>query len=151
MSTVNETSHRGERIVVYVLIGVIFVMMMVVGAILFDAGSDDDEAVAADKANQLIAALEEAGVQNVPSHEQVVNSLGADGGAVCTNADSALSRATYYSQLVNGAAGPGTRPVIVDRRVVQGQALIMSVYCPDQLAAVKAWLDDLKVAVVVKQ
>ncbi len=151
MSTHHETTHRGERIVVYVLIGVVFVLLAVVGAIVFDSGSDEAGAEADDKANQLIAALAEAGVENVPSHDQVVNTLGTDGGAVCASPDSELSQATYYSQLVNGAAGPGVRPVIIDERVVRGQVLIMSIYCPDRLDAVRAWLDDLKVAVVINE
>ena len=36
-------------------------------------------------------------------------------------------------ELANGAGGPGTRPVITDRRAVRGEALIISIYCPDEL------------------
>ena len=40
---------------------------------------------AQDKANQLITALEKAGVRAVPSQEQIVGVLGSDGGAICKN------------------------------------------------------------------
>ena len=46
---------------------------------------------------------------------------------------SALSRATLLAQLTNGASGPGIRPVIADSRVVQGELLVIKVYCPDEL------------------
>jgi hypothetical protein len=70
--------------------------------------------------------------------------LGDDGGAVCQDPASALSRATLNAQLTNGAAGPGQRPVIADKRVVQGQALIIKVYCPEYIEEFQQVVDDLK-------
>ena len=40
--------------------------------------------------------------------------------------------------------GPGARPVIADSRVVQGQLLIIKIYCPDKLADFQEYVDDLK-------
>ena len=48
------------------------------------------------------------------------------------------------TMLTNGAAGPGTRPVIADSRAVQGQLLIMEVYCPDELDEFREFAEDLK-------
>ena len=77
--------------------------------------------------------------------------LGDDGGAVCANPNKALSRATLLTQLANGASGPGARPVIADSRVVQGQVLIIQVYCPDELEEFQEFADDLKTADVASQ
>ena len=43
-----------------------------------------------DKADQLIAALEDAGAQHVPTKDQIVRVLGADGGAICDDPNDAL-------------------------------------------------------------
>ena len=71
-------------------------------------------------------------------------SLGSDGGAVCDNPASALGKATLLDQITNGADFVGRRPVIIDRRVLQGEALILEVYCPDELQEYKDKFDDLK-------
>jgi Tfp pilus assembly protein FimT len=98
---------------------------------------------AQDKADELIAALQDAGART-PDQDQVVRVLGDDGGATCANPNKALSRATLFSLLTNGATGPGARPVIADSRVVQGQLLIMQTYCPDELEEFQKFVDDLK-------
>ena len=63
----------------------------------------------------------------------LVRSLGTDGGAVCDNPASALGKATLLDQITNGADFVGRRPVIVDRRILRGEALILQTYCPDKL------------------
>jgi Tfp pilus assembly protein FimT len=98
---------------------------------------------AQDKADELIAALQDAGART-PDQDQVVRVLGDDGGATCANPNKALSRATLFSLLTNGATGPGARPVIADSRVVQGQLLIMQTYCPEELEEFQKFVDDLK-------
>jgi hypothetical protein len=89
---------------------------------------------AEDKANQLIAALQKAGVRVVPSQEQIVRVLGDDGGAICKDPGSTLRKALLFSQLTNGAGGPGIRPVVVDSRIFKGELLVIQIYCPDELA-----------------
>ena len=46
--------------------------------------------------------------------------------------------------MFNGADFVGRRPVRVDRRVIQGQLLIMETYCPDKLQDFKDDFQDLK-------
>ena len=70
--------------------------------------------------------------------------LGDDGGATCENPNHALGRAVLFTQLANGAAGPGARPVIVDSRALKGQLLIIEIYCPDELKEFQEFVDDLK-------
>jgi hypothetical protein len=79
-----------------------------------------------------------------------VRVLGDDGGAVCADPSSALVRAGYFAQLGNGAAGPGQRPVIVADRLVQGEQMILQIYCPDQLDEFTQFTEDLKYADVLK-
>ena len=44
----------------------------------------------------------------------------------------------------NGAAGPGMRPVIFDRRYLAGQLLILKIYCPEELPSMQSFVDKLK-------
>ena len=77
--------------------------------------------------------------------------LGDDGGATCEDPSGALSRATLLGQLVNGAAGPGIRPVVADNRVVRGQLLVIEIYCPDELAGFQDLVDGLNLDDTVKR
>jgi hypothetical protein len=120
-----------------VLLGVV----TLAGVLAFSRGVND--AQAQNKANELIDALTEVGART-PDVDQVARVLGDDGGATCENPNEALSRAVLLSQLTNGATGPGQRPVIADSRVVQGQLLIIQIYCPDELDDFKDFVGDLK-------
>ena len=131
MSTVDETPPRGGHTLTHIVVGAVVVLATVLALVVYHYASDNADAK--DKANQLIGALEKAGYR-APSQEQIVNTLGDDGGAVCTDPDSNLNRAILFSQLTNGAAGPGLRPTVVSRTVVQGQLLIIRIYCPDHLS-----------------
>lgn len=124
-------------------------VFVVVG--LFTFSSAQESKRANEKADQLIAAFEEAGAQRVPTKDQIVRVLGDDGGAVCDDPGSALRQATLYSMLSNGATGPGMRPVIADTRVVVGQLAVIEVYCPDELEDFKSYVSDLKYDDTVKQ
>jgi hypothetical protein len=73
-----------------------------------------------------------------------VNMLGTDGGNVCVDPASALNEATHRISLSNGAAQVGVRPVTVDSRIVQGELVILDVYCPDKAQKAREYLDGLK-------
>ena len=141
MSTATESQTRRERTWIYYTALIILGLMVVAALIAFRGARETREAQ--DKADQLIAALEEAGART-PSRDQIVRVLGDDGGATCANPNDALSRAVLLSQLTNGATGPGARPVIADSRVVQGQLLIIEIYCPDELEEFQQFVDDLE-------
>jgi hypothetical protein len=143
MSTVQETQPRSERTVLYVVIGIVTIVLMVVGLVLFDSAKETKDAEA--KADQLIAALDALGVP-APPKDEVVRVLGSDGGAACADPNDALSRATLKSQLTNGASGPGSRPVVFDRSLLRGQLLILKVYCPEELPSMQKFVDRLKSA-----
>ena len=148
MSTSTETQPSRERSVIYVVSVVLLVVLALIG--IFTFSSARSTAQAQDKADELIAAIQDAGA-TPPSKDQIVRVLGDDGGATCTDPNKSLTRAILLSQLANGAAGPGARPVIADSRVVQGQLLIIQVYCPDELEDFKSYVSDLKYDDVVNR
>jgi hypothetical protein len=138
--TAAETEPSRERRIIYVIIAVVLAALAVVALATFRVNRESREAT--EKADKLIASLEMAGAR-APSREAIVGVLGTDGGASCANPNDALARSTLLAQLSNGAGGPGLRPVIAQRRLVEGQLLIMQVYCPDELAKFQQTVDDL--------
>ncbi|HEX3295998.1 MAG TPA: hypothetical protein VHR85_04190 [Nocardioides sp.] len=141
MSTPEESQSPRERTWIYIVVGAISIVLVVLGLVLFDSAKETKEAEA--KADQYIAALETVGVP-APPRDEVVRVLGSDGGATCDDPNDALSRATLKSVMSNGAAGPGMRPVIFDRRYLAGQLLILKIYCPEELPSMQSFVDKLK-------
>ncbi|MFC4785962.1 hypothetical protein ACT8ZV_15905 [Nocardioides sp. MAHUQ-72] len=136
-----ETEPRRERVVIYIVVGATVVVLMVLGLVLYNSASSNREAQ--DKADQLIAALNHAGART-PDQDQIVRVLGTDGGATCTDPNADLNRAILLSQLTNGAAGPGARPVIADSRVFKFQQLVIEIYCPENMTDFQKFVSDLK-------
>ena len=90
--------------------------------------------------------LEGAGLR-APQEDILVRSFGDDGGAVCENAHEGLdglTKAILLDQLFNGADFVGRRPITADRRIVQGQLLILETYCPDTLDEYRTGIQDLE-------
>jgi Tfp pilus assembly protein FimT len=141
MTTHTENQSPRERSWIYVTACVILALMVLWAIIAFSSARET--ARAQEKADELIVALEDAGART-PDRDQIVRVLGDDGGATCEDPNAALGRATLNSLLTNGATGPGARPVIADSRVVQGQLLIIQVYCPDELEEFQDFVDDLE-------
>jgi Tfp pilus assembly protein FimT len=142
MTTPVENQSPRERSWIYFTVCVILGVMALWAIFAFSSARETKRAE--DKADELIAALQDAGVRTTPDKDQIVRVLGDDGGATCSNPNKALSRATLFTLLANGATGPGARPVIADSRAVKGQLLIIQIYCPDELADFQQFVDDLK-------
>lgn len=142
MSTPIETQSGRERKTIYIVVAVVVVVLLIIGWIAHSNEKYTQEAE--QKADQLIAALEDAGAERTPTRDQLVYVLGTEGGATCSNPNDALSKGILLSLLSNGAAGPGIRPVIADSRVVQGQLLILEIYCPEELQEFQEFVTDLK-------
>ncbi|BAJ29451.1 MULTISPECIES: hypothetical protein [Kitasatospora] len=143
MSTQMASQHKW----IYVGAIVVLVAMAVVGLLTFTQQHATNESFR--KADELIGKLRDNGYPT-PDREQVARTLGTDGGAVCEDPASALKTGLQRVQMSNGAAGPGQRPVIVPERVVQGEALILQVYCPDQLDDYREQIEDIKTGDTVK-
>jgi hypothetical protein len=142
MSTAAETQPKRERSMLYIITAVALVVLGVVMVVMFLSARQ--EVQAEDKAEELIQQLEDAGVDVQRTPEQVARVLGDDGGAVCANPNDALSRAVLLDRIANGAGGPGIRPIITDARYLQGQLLIMEVYCPDEVEEFQQFVDELQ-------
>ena len=141
---VNHKSH----LLTYVVLGIVLLLVLGTAMLSFHHARETREAD--EKADQLTAAFTALGLP-APGKDQIVRVLGDDGGPTCADPHDALLRGVLYGQLTNGAAGPGQRPVIADNRVVQGQLLIIKVYCPQHLGQFQQVVDDLKFADVAGQ
>jgi Tfp pilus assembly protein FimT len=144
--TVSADTTQKTRRTTYIVVGAVILVLLIVALIVFSSAKESQ--AAQQKADQLIAAINQAGLP-APTQDQVVRVLGDDGGAVCADPNSALNKAILYGQLTNGAAGPGIRPVIADNRVVRGELLVIGIYCPDQLPEFTKTANDLKLDDVV--
>ena len=127
--------------------GGVALVLVIIGLFTYNAGADDRQAQ--QKAQQLSQKFEHNGLF-VPDTDVLVRSLGTDGGAVCANPAKALSRATLFDLMTNGADFVGRRPIIVDREILLGQALILQVYCPEKLNPYQDRVDDLKTDNIIK-
>jgi hypothetical protein len=128
---------------VYWLVGGVLIALVVIGLITYAGQQNDEEAQA--KAQELTQKFERAGLPVPPDQDRIARSLGTDGGAVCDNPADALGRAIFNSQLINGASFVGQRPIIADRRVLVGEALILETYCPEKLDQFRDELGDYKI------
>ena len=129
-------------------LGGFLLMLVVLGMITYS--SNERTAEAEQKAQQLTQSLEDAGLRAPADQDVFIRTLGTDGGAVCETPGEALGKATLFSLFTNGASHVGQRPVIVDRRLIQGQVLIMQTYCPDKLEDFREEVQDLKLDDVIK-
>jgi hypothetical protein len=145
--TGHHTDEPDHRVMYWIIAGVL-VVLAIVGLITYSSNTNDAEAQ--QKAQQLSQAFRQAGLAVPVNQDIITRSLGNDGGAVCDNPATALGRAIFLDQLTNGADFVGRRPVVGDRKVVQGQALIMQVYCPDKLQEFRDKFDDLKLDDTIK-
>jgi hypothetical protein len=144
--TPQQAPHSNRTM--YIVIAAVLVVLCVVGLILYDTAQDNQDAQA--KATQLTQSFEQAGLPVPVDTDQIVATLGTDGGAVCANPANALGKATLADSLTNGASFVGRRAVIIDSRILQGEALILQIYCPDELAAYQEKIDELKTDDTIK-
>ncbi|MBN8867196.1 MAG: hypothetical protein J0H98_06555 [Solirubrobacterales bacterium] len=132
-----ETSHR----LLYTLVGVVIGVLIVVGILAYESGKDDK--AAREKAEKLSKLYQAHGIGENQDIDQMVAVYGNDGGYACQVDESALE-ATVNEMLSAGAGGVGGRPVLGDSKLVQSTALMMEVYCPDRLKAIRGYIDDLE-------
>jgi hypothetical protein len=140
--TPGEPASSTDRDWIYWVIGAVVLVLVVIGLITYSGKKETQEAQ--DKAQQLTQKLEQAGLPVPEDQDIIIRSLGTDGGNVCDNPASALGKATLVDQITNGADFVGRRPVIIDRDVLLGEALILETYCPDKLEDYREKIDELK-------
>ena len=145
MTAVGQSPQEEQEVkrnlsTMYWIIGVVVVVLAVIGLFTYNGGPENRQSERL--AQDLTQKYEEAGL-TAPDQDIIVRALGTDGGAVCANPANALGKAHLLDQFTNGA-NVGRRPVIVDRRALQGEALILETYCPDKLQQYRDAVDDLK-------
>jgi len=138
---------RGDRWIYWAL-AAILILLAIIGLVTY-SGEKSDQA-SQQKAAELTAKFRAAGLPVPHDDDILIRTLGDDGGAVCDHPDESLRRALFFDQLTNGADFVGRRPIIGDRRLVQGELLIIETYCPDKLQDVRDDLEDLKTDDVIK-
>jgi len=144
MTATEGGAPRDRRKLIYIATLVVVLGLGVWGVVAFHSsvvGSQADS-----KAQQLKSRLESAGLP-APDTRVIADTLGTNGGMVCQDPTNPLIKANYQAAITNGAAGPGSRPVIGDNDIVEAVSLTIATYCPDQLGNwVKHVRDDLKLA-----
>lgn len=126
----------------YWIVGGVVAVLVVIGLITYSG--EKKTAEAQQQAQELSQRFEAAGLRVPQDQDIIVRSLGTDGGAVCENPANALGRALLNDQITNGADFVGRRPVIVDRRIVLGELLILQTYCPEELQEFRDKFGDYK-------
>jgi hypothetical protein len=145
----NTSERQHDHTWLYWTVGAVVVVLAIVGLITYSGNTDDRQAQR--KADQLTQKFQDAGLRVPEDQDIITRSLGTDGGAVCDNPASALGKALLLDQLGNGAAFVGRRPVVVDPKILKGEAAILEVYCPDKLDAYQKKVDDLKTDDTIKE
>jgi hypothetical protein len=136
------------RRITYILVGGVILVLLIVALVAFNSNKETE--AANQKADQLIATLEQAGLAT-PDKDQIVRVLGDDGGTVCADPQLALKKSIMYGLATNGAAGPGLRPVIGDNRLVQAGLAVIKTYCPDELPDFPQTAEQFKTADLVNK
>jgi hypothetical protein len=147
MNTSTDTTESTRRIT-YILVGGVILVLLVVALVAWN--SNKETQAANQKADQLIATLNQAGLAT-PDKDQIVRVLGDDGGTVCADPQLALKKTIMYGLATNGAAGPGLRPVIGDNRLVQAGVAVIKTYCPDELPEFPQTAEQFKTADLVNK
>ncbi|HEY2535398.1 MAG TPA: APC family permease, partial [Solirubrobacteraceae bacterium] len=138
----------GGHVWMYWLAAVAVFALLVIGLVKFTGEKKNQESVA--KAQQLTQKLEQKGLTVPASQETFIKAFGTDGGAVCENPASALGKATLFGQLTNGAGFVGVRPIIVDRRVLEGETAVLETYCPEKVGKYRETIQHLETEGTIK-
>ncbi|MEV7141296.1 hypothetical protein [Streptomyces tauricus] len=144
----SPTRFASEHKWLYVGAVVLLLVLAVIGIIQYDKVKTSNET--AEKATRLADAAVVAGYPR-PDTGTIERTLGTDGGNVCNDPASALKSALWKTNVSNGAAFVGQRPVIGDGRALRAAATIIGIYCPDKLDKIKEKIDDLKTDLTVRR
>ena len=140
MSTQLESQDKRERSWIYVVAVIILGGTLLAALLVFSEVRETTRSQ--EKADELIAAIEQSGAP-APDREVVIRLFRHAGGPTGDERHGAPRRVTVAALRHSGAAGPGSRPIIADSRLFQGQLLVMEVYCPEELDDFRSWAEDL--------
>jgi hypothetical protein len=134
---------KDGRWIFWVVGGIVVVGLVASLALWRGYRETSDEALA--KAEEAIAAMEDAGLENASliDPEQLAEQLGEDGGNVCVVAGSELQQGYVKTRL--GVGGEfGFRATRLGDRVADGFLELVSVYCPENSDSAEAFIDSLQ-------
>ena len=147
MAVAEQSRSRDTSL--YVVIGAALAVLLVVG--LFTYGFRHETREARTKYAQLVTLLKADGLGVPADSSTAIRVLGSDGGVVCAAPNSALTRGLFaLVALDNGAATVGIRPILADPRVLRGEELVLSVYCPAKLASFRTYVEGLHLETVIR-
>jgi type II secretory pathway pseudopilin PulG len=136
-------SHRA----IYWIVGGVMALLLAVMLITYNYNKANEEALA--KAEQLITALDEAGLATPTDPNNVARVFGNDGGAVCASVDDGVALGIAKLNLSVGGAFY-IRPVIADGRLRTGLLIIVQTYCPEKVPTAEEFLDSHNFDTVVR-
>ena len=125
-----------ERTIYWIVAGVLGVLLIVM-LVAWNYDRQNEEADA--KAQQLIAAYEEAGLPT-PDQDQIARVLGDDGGQVCETADSELVQGYWKLRLMIGGEFY-VRAAPLDGRIRDGLSLVIDIYCRDKRSDIEDFFE----------
>lgn len=126
-----------QRWISYVVLGLALILGIIIALVIH---ANRQEANAEEKANELAAAFEAAGLE--PLDTRVATALfGTDGGIVCATADGSFVDTVGG----NGASGPGLRPTDVRLARLEAARAVIEVYCPRNIDEFEAFVDRLNI------
>jgi hypothetical protein len=130
----SASEHRGLYAIVIGVLAALLVVMMVT----FDYSKQNRKAD--EKADELIALYEVAGLPVPESRDQIARVLGDDAAVVCEPLANGAEIGALKTRL--GVGGEFYfRSTKVDAKAVAGLTAIVSVYCPDELPDLKDFLN----------
>jgi amino acid transporter len=147
--TLGGLSDRRRRRAVLWAIAALLVVLAVVLVLVYKPAPNNSLAQA--KAHR-VEALYAAHGLTVPVDDRTLTSiLGDNGGSVCASPTSALTKSMQDLSLANGGATVGIRPIRESRRVVEGEQIILQVYCPKQLPAFTKYVNATRYDAVTRK
>ena len=142
------TSRQRNRLVGWV-VALVVVALAVAGEFAYKQGADNQQAQS--RADQVTALFARHGLTVPVDHKTLIAVLGDNGGPVCDHPTAALTKALQDAQLGNGAATVGSRPTRASQSVVTGEALVLQVYCPQQLPAYQKYVNARHYYTVIRK
>ena len=147
--TLHGLSDRRRHRAVLWAIAALLVILAVVLVLVYKPAPNNSLAQA--KAHR-VEALYAAHGLTVPVDDKTLTSiLGTNGGSVCASPTSALTKAMQDLSLANGGATVGIRPIRESRSVVEGEQIILQVYCPEQVPAFNKYVNAKRYDAVTRK
>ncbi len=147
--TLHGLSDRRRHRAVLWAIAALLVILAVVLVLVYKPAPNNSLAQA--KAHRVEALYAAHGLTVPVDDKTLISILGTNGGSVCASPTSALTKAMQDLSLANGGATVGIRPIQESRRVVEGEQIILQVYCPKQVPAFNKYVNAKRYDAVTRK